>query len=203
MKEPSRTIAVTVLVGLFVVLGTGVLCDLATRFLATHVERVTILGRDTHQTMLPNLATRTYRFTSIRQITLADVDGNPFTIDAPKALYDRAFPGLMMDGMSASVRRSVLFGKPVGIEITEGPLVDLGEFPALSRLLDSPESETPARVTPYDLRLPYILSIGWMAMLGLVAWIMIRLPRKEQFVWPLFGGGMAISVALGTWWWVG
>jgi len=203
MKDLSRTFAVTVLVGLFVVLGTGVLCDLATRFLPTHVERVTILGRDTHQTMLPNLATRTYRFTSIRQITLANVEGNPFTIDAPKALYDRAFPGLMMEGMSVSVRRSALFGKPVALEITEGLIVDLGEFPALSRLLDTPENEALDQVTTYDLRPPYVLSIGWLAMLGLIAWVMIRLPRKEQFVWPLFGGGMAISVALGTWWWVG
>ncbi|WP_417249472.1 hypothetical protein [Celeribacter sp.] len=198
MKEPSRTIAVTVLVGLFVVLGTGVLCDLATRFLPTHAERVTILRRDTHQTVLPNLATRTYRFTSTRQITLADVDGKPFTIDAPKALYDRAFPSLMMEGMSMSIHRSVLFGKPVTLEVTEGPIVDLGEFPALSRLLDTPESEDLDRVTTYDLRLPYILSAGWLAMLGLMAWVMIRLPHKEQFVWPLFGSGMAISAALGT-----
>jgi hypothetical protein len=189
------------LIGLFVVLGTGVLYDLATRYLPTHSERVTILGRDTHQTMLPNLATRIHEFTSIRQITLADVDGKPFTIDAPKALYDRAFPGLMMEGMSVSVRRSVLFDRPVALEITEGPIADLGEFPALSRLLDTSESEAPDQVTTYDLRLPYILSIGWLALLGLMTWVMIRLPHKDQFVWPLFGGGMAISVALGTWWW--
>jgi len=36
-------------------------------------------------------------------------------------------------------------------------------------------------------------------MLGLMTWVMIRLPHKDQFVWPLFGGGMAISAALGIW----
>lgn len=201
MKEPSRTIAVTVLVGVFVVLGAGVLCDLATRLLPTHSERATILGRDTHHTMLPNLATRTYRFTSNRRIILAGDDGIPFTIDASKALYDRALPGLIMGGMSVNIRRSVLFGKPVDLEVTEGPIVDLGEFPALNRLLDTSESEAPERVTTYDLRLPYVLSIGWLAILGLMARVMIRLPHKEQFVWPLFGSGMAISAVLGTWWW--
>jgi len=201
MKELSGTIAVTALVGVFVILGAGVLCDLATRLLPTHTERATILGRDTHQSMLPNLATRTHRFTSNRQVILAGDDGNPFTIDAPKALYDRAFPGLIMEGMSVSIRRSVLFGKPVELEITERPLVDLDDFPALSRLLDTPANETPARVATYNLRLHYVLSIGWLAMLGLMAWVMIRLPRKEQILWPLFGGGMAFSAVLGTWWW--
>ena len=66
---------------------------------------------------------------------------------------------------------------------------------------DTPANETPARVATYNLRLHYVLSIGWLAMLGLMAWVMIRLPRKEQILWPLFGGGMAFSAALGTWWW--
>jgi hypothetical protein len=202
MKDLSRTVVVTVLGGAFVILGAGVLCDLATRLLPTYVERVTILGRDTHQTVLPEFATRTRTFTSVRRVTLADDDGIPFTIDAPQALYDRALPGLL-EGMPVSIRRSVLFDKPVELEITQDPLVDLSDFPALSRLLDAPANETPTRVATFDLRLPYVLSIGWLAMLGLMAWVMIRLPRKEQFVWPLFGGGMAISVALGTWWWVG
>lgn len=202
MKEPSRTIAVTALVGVFVVLGTGVLCDLATRLLPTHAERATILGRDTHQTILPNLATRTRTFASVRRVILAGDDGIPFTIDAPKALHDRALPGLMMEGMSVSIRRSVLFGKPVEIEITERPLVDLGDFPALGQLLaPALGNETPARVATYDLGLPYVLSVGGLAMLGLMAWAMIRMPRKEHFLWPLFGGGMVMSSALGTWWW--
>lgn len=93
MKDLSRTVVVTVLVGAFVILGAGVLCDLATRLLPTYVERVTILGRDTHQTVLPEFATRTRTFTSVRRVTLADDDGIPFTIDAPQALYDRALPG--------------------------------------------------------------------------------------------------------------
>lgn len=201
MKEPSRTVAVTALVGVFVVLGTGILCDLAARLLPAHAEQATILGRDTHQTILPDLATRTRTFATVHRIILAGDDGMPFTIDAPKALHDRAMPGLMMEGMSVNIRRSVLFGKPVELEITERPLVDLGDFPALGRLLDTTGNETPARVSVYDLRLPYLLSVGGLAMLGLMAWVVIRLPRKEQFVWPIFGGGMAVSAALGTWWW--
>jgi hypothetical protein len=201
MKEPSRTVAVTALVGVFVVLGTGILCDLAARLLPAHAEQATILGRDTHQTILPDLATRTRTFATVHRIILAGDDGIPFTIDAPKALHDRAMPGLMMEGMSVNIRRSVLFGKPVELEITERPLVDLGDFPALGRLLDTTGNETPARVSVYDLRLPYLLSVGGLAMLGLMAWVVIRLPRKEQFVWPIFGGGMAVSAALGTWWW--
>ncbi|WP_417244506.1 hypothetical protein [Celeribacter sp.] len=202
MKDLSRTVVVTVLVGAFVILGAGVLCDLATRFLPAYAERAYILGRDTHQTILPEFATRTRTFTSVRRVTLADDDGIPFTINAPKVLYDRALPGLL-EGMPVSIRRSVLFDKPVELEITQDPLVDLSDFPALSRLLEAPANKTPARVATFDLRLPYVLSIGWLAMLGLMAWAMIRMPRKEQFVWPLFGGGMAISAALGTWWWVG
>lgn len=201
MKEPSRTVAVTALVGVFVVLGTGILCDLAARLLPAHAEQATILGRDTHQTILPDLATRTRTFATVHRIILAGDDGIPFTIDAPKALHDRAMPGLMMEGMSVNIRRSVLFGKPVELEITERPLVDLGDFRALGRLLDTTGNETPARVSVYDLRLPYLLSVGGLAMLGLMAWVVIRLPRKEQFVWPIFGGGMAVSAALGTWWW--
>ncbi|WP_173934972.1 hypothetical protein [Chelativorans sp. Marseille-P2723] len=201
MKEPSRTVAVTALVGVFVVLGTGILCDLAARLLPAHAEQATILGRDTHQTILPDLATRTRTFATVHRIILAGDDGIPFTIDAPKALHDRAMPGLMMEGMSVNIRRSVLFGKPVELEITERPLVDLGDFPALGRLLDTTGNETPARASAYDLRLPYLLSVGGLAMLGLMAWVVIRLPRKEQFVWPIFGGGMAVSAALGTWWW--
>ena len=201
MKEPSRTVAVTALVGVFVVLGTGILCDLAARLLPAHAEQATILGRDTHQTILPDLATRTRTFATVHRIILAGDDGIPFTIDAPKALHDRAMPVLMMEGMSVNIRRSVLFGKPVELEITERPLVDLGDFPALGRLLDTTGNETPARVSVYDLRLPYLLSVGGLAMLGLMAWVVIRLPRKEQFVWPIFGGGMAVSAALGTWWW--
>lgn len=202
MKEPSRTIAVTALVGVFVALATGVLCDLATRVLPTHAEQATILGRDTHETILPNLAMRTRTFASIHRIVVAGEDGIPFTIDAPKALHDRALSGLLaMEGTSVNIRRSVLFGKPVELEIIERPLVDLGDFPALGRLFDTTENETPARVSVYDLRLPYLLSVGGIAMLGLMAWIMIRLPRKEQFVWPLFSGGMAVSAALGIWWW--
>lgn len=201
MKEPSRTVAVTALVGVFVVLGTGILCDLAARLLPAHAEQATILGRDTHQTILPDLATRTRTFATVHRIILAGDDGIPFIIDTPKALHDRAMPGLMMEGMSVNIRRSVLFGKPVELEITERPLVDLGDFPALGRLLDTTGNETPARVSVYDLRLPYLLSVGGLAMLGLMAWVVIRLPRKEQFVWPIFGGGMAVSAALGTWWW--
>lgn|SRR5690625_2279698 len=201
MKDISRTVVVTVLVGVFVVFGTGILCDLAARLLPAHRERATILGRDTHQTILPDLATQTRTFASVHRIILAGDDGIPFTIDAPKALHDRAIPGLMMEGMSVNIRRSVLFGKPVELEITERPLVDLGDFPSLGRLLDTPGNETPARVATYDLGLPYVLSIGGLAMLGLMTWVMIRLPRKEQFVWPLFGSGMVVSAALGTWWW--
>lgn len=202
MREPSRTIVMTALVGVFVALGTGVLYDLAARLLPTHAEQVTILGRDTHQTILPNLATRTRTFASVYRIVLAGEDGTPFTIDAPKALHDRALAGLMtMEGTSVNIRRSVLFGKPVELEIMERPLVDLGDFPALGGLLGGPGYESPTRMTAYDLRLPYVLSVGGLAMLGLTAWLMIRLPRKEQFVWPIFGGGMAVSAALGTWWW--
>lgn len=202
MKEPTRTIAVTTLVGVFVALGTGVLCDLAVRVMPVHAERVAILGRDTHETILPNLATRTRTFASVYRIVVAGEDGIPFTIDAPRALHDRALPGLMtMEGTSVNIRRSVLFGKPVELEIIERPLVDLGDFPALERLLGGPGYESPTRITAYDLRLPYVLSVGGLAMLGLMASLMIRLPRKEQFVWPFFGGGMVVSVALGTWWW--
>lgn len=202
MREPSRTIAVTALVGVFVGLGTGVLCDLAARVLPTHAEQATILGRDTHQTILPNLAMRTRTFASIHRIAVAGEDGTPFTIDAPKALHDRALRGLMeMEGTSVNIRRSALFGKPVELEIIERPLVDLGDFPALGGLLGGPGYESPTRMTAYDLRLPYVLNVGGLAMLGLMAWLMIRLPRKEQFVWPFFGGGMMVSIALGTWWW--
>lgn len=63
--------------------------------------------------------------------------------------------------MPVSIRRSVLFDKPVELEITQDPLVDLSDFPALSRLLDAPANETPTRVATFDLRLPYVLSIGW------------------------------------------
>jgi hypothetical protein len=108
-------------------------CDLATRLLPTQAERASILGRDTHETMLPNLATQTHSFSSIRRVTLADDAGNPFTIDASKALYDQPVSDLIMDGISLIASRPVLFGKPVGLEITKAPLVDLGEFPALNR----------------------------------------------------------------------
>lgn len=190
MKEPSRTIAVTALVGVFVALGTGVLCDFAARLLPTHAEQATILGRERHQTILPDLATRSRTFATVYRIVVAGEDGTPFTIDAPKALHDRALAGLMtMEGMSVNIRRSVLFGKPVKLEIMERPLVDLGNFPALGKLLGGPGYQPPTRVTVYDLRLPYVLGGGGLAMLGLMAWLMVRLPRKEQFVWPLFGGG--------------
>lgn len=202
MKEPSRTVAVTALVGVFVVLGTGALCDFAGRFLPAYVEQATILGRDTHQTIVPDLTTRTRTFASVYRIVLAGEDGTPFTIDAPKALHYRALAGLMtMEGTSVYIWRSVLFGKPVELEIMERPLVDLSDFPALGGLLGGTGYESPTRVSVYDLRLPYVLSVGGLAMLGLVAWVVIRLPRKEQFVWPIFGGGMAVSAALGTWWW--
>lgn len=202
MKEPRRTIAVTALIGVFVALGTGVLYDLAARVMPTHVEQATILGRDTHQTILPNLATRTRTFASVYRVVVEGEDGIPFTIDAPKALHDRALPGLMtLEGTSVNIRRSILFGKPVELEIIERPLVDLGDFPALEGLLGGPGYDSPTRVTAYDLRLPYVLSFGGLAMLGLIARLMMMLPRKEQFVWPLFGGGMVVSIALGTWWW--
>lgn len=132
MREFSRTIAVTALVGVFVALGTGVLCDLAARLLPTHAEQATILGRDTHQTILPDLATRTRTFASVRRIILAREDGTRFTVDAPRGLYDRAVPGLIaMEGTSVNIRRSVLFGKPVELELMERPLVDLAIFPRL------------------------------------------------------------------------
>lgn len=202
MKEPSRTVAVTALVGMFVVLGAGVLYDLAARIMPVDVERAVIVGRDTHETILPNLATRTRTFDSVYRIVLAREDGTRFTIDAPKALYERALPGLMtLEGMSVNIRRSVLFGKPVELEIMERPLVDPGDYPALRELLGGPGYESPRRVTAYDLHLPYVLSVGGLTLLGLMAWMVIRLPRKEQFVWPLFGSGMAVSIALGTWWW--
>src|SRR5690606_25551131 len=105
MKEPRRTIAVTVLIGVFVTLGTGVLYDLAARVMPTHAEQATILRRDTHQTILPNLATRTRTFASVYRVVVAGEDGIPFTINAPRALHDRALPGLMtMEGTSVNIR---------------------------------------------------------------------------------------------------
>lgn len=202
VKRASRTVVAISLTGVFVALGAGVLCDLAARILPVYVERATILGRDMHQTILADLATRTRTFASVYRIVLADKDGNRFTIDAPRELYDRAVPGLMMmAGMTVNIRRSVLFDKPIELEITERPLVNLGEFPALGRLLDAQRNDAQSRVSTYDLRLAYVLSFGGLAMVGLLAWVMINLPRKEEIIWPLFGSGMVVSAALGTWWW--
>lgn len=205
-RKPQKSIVATLLltavVGVFVVLATAAVWELAARIAQVHVETVTVVDRKRVVGAGARRISRPFYGAQARtnyRLTLAPVDGGAFDVDVPRELYELASPR-RMESRSVSVQRSVLFGKPRIIEIFEVA----GPAPTDTSADQEPSSEAnenPAAVAAFDLSMPLVFAAGAFALLAITVWTVIRMPRRHLIMGRLFSGGMLLSFALGTWWW--
>lgn len=205
-RKPQKSIVATLLltavVGVFVVLATAALWELAARIAPVHLETVTVVDRKRVVGAGARRISSPFYGAQARtnyRLTLAPVDGSAFDVDVPRELYELAHPR-RMESRSVSVQRSVLFGKPRIVEIFEIAVPDAIDPPA-GQQPASERAETPAPVAVYDVSMPLVLIAGAFALLAIALWAVIRMPRRHLIMGRLTGGGMLLSFALGTWWW--
>jgi hypothetical protein len=132
-----------------------------------------------------------------QSVTLELADGVRVTVDAGSDLYALAAPGgTLFDDVA--LERTRPLGLPVALIVQPRPLVTPTPGGVLERLL--PE-RAPAPARRLDLTPPPILSLGALALNGLMGWVVWRTTeRSRRMIWPLFWPVVAAAVALGTLW---
>ncbi|MCW5719350.1 MAG: hypothetical protein KIS68_16145 [Bauldia sp.] len=179
------TIFAGLLIALFAALGTGPVLHLAARVLPTTESVVTVIDRSLTE------STGYHPFRPVRLsddrysyfVTVRREDGSTRTIDAPRALYEAALPGLTTLS-TVGLTETVLLRIPVAVSME-------------SRFTNAGDGESYSLLIP----LPGLIIAGIFAI-GIAIYLTIRLLQRQPVHRPLLFGIIAMGAVLGGWWWL-
>jgi len=179
------TILAGLLIALFVAIGAGPVIHLAARVLPTTESVVTVTDRSRAESSgyYPFRAGIVSDDPYSYFVTVRRADGSTRTIDAPRALYEAALPGLTTL-TTVGLTESVFLRVPVAVSM-ESRFANAGDGQVYSLLIP----------------LPGLLIAGLFAI-GIAGYLTVRLLQRQPVHRPLLFGIMAMGAVLGAWWWL-